>query len=99
MKPVLFGYQRVRASASAEEVAKGRDALVAFAFREGFALGEVFVSLVQTGEVSSSLDDVLAHTAAYLERAELLRLKVEAALRYGLVGALAMPLLVVPYPR
>jgi hypothetical protein len=43
MKPLLFGYQRVRASASSEEVAKGRDALVAFAFREGFALGEVFV--------------------------------------------------------
>jgi hypothetical protein len=43
MKPVLFGYQRVRASGSAEEVAKGRDALVAFAIREGFALAEVFV--------------------------------------------------------
>lgn len=46
------------------------------------AFGEVFVSLVQTGEVSGSLDEVLDQTAGYLERAELLRLKVEAALRY-----------------
>jgi type II secretory pathway component PulF len=46
------------------------------------AFGEVFVSLVQTGEVSGSLDIVLEQTAGYLERAELLRLKVEAALRY-----------------
>jgi hypothetical protein len=43
MKPVMFGYQRVRASGSAQELARGREALVAFAFREGFALGEVFV--------------------------------------------------------
>jgi type IV pilus assembly protein PilC len=40
------------------------------------------VSLVQTGEVSGSLDEVLDQTAGYFERAELLRLKVEAALRY-----------------
>ncbi len=46
------------------------------------AFGEVFVSLVQTGEVSGSLDEVMLQTAGYLERAELLRLKVEAALRY-----------------
>src|SRR5262249_29719682 len=37
---------------------------------------------VQTGEVSGSLDTVLEQTAGYFERAELLRLKVEAALRY-----------------
>jgi hypothetical protein len=43
VKPILFGYQTVRASTPAEEVAKGREELVAFALREGFALGEVFV--------------------------------------------------------
>jgi len=46
------------------------------------AFSEVFVSLVQTGEVSGSLDEVLDQTAGYFERAELLRLKVEGALRY-----------------
>jgi hypothetical protein len=43
VKPILFGYQTVRVSTPAEEVAKGREELVAFALREGFALGEVFV--------------------------------------------------------
>ena len=43
MKPILFGYQTVRVSTPAAEVARGRDALAAFAIREGFALGEVFV--------------------------------------------------------
>jgi type IV pilus assembly protein PilC len=43
---------------------------------------EVFVSLVDTGEVSGTLDQIMEHTAGYLERAEVLRLKVEAALRY-----------------
>ena len=43
MKPILFGYQTVRVSSSAAEVAKGREALAAFAIREGFALAEVFV--------------------------------------------------------
>src|SRR5262249_45754174 len=46
------------------------------------AFSDVFVSLVETGEVSGSLDEVLEQTAGYFERAELLRLKVEAALRY-----------------
>jgi len=40
------------------------------------------VSLVNTGEVSGTLDRIMDHTAGYLERAEALRLKVEAALRY-----------------
>jgi len=40
------------------------------------------VSLVHTGEVSGTLDLIMEHTATYLERAETLRLKVEAALRY-----------------
>jgi type IV pilus assembly protein PilC len=76
----------------------------------GMALGrhpqvfdEVFVSLVHTGEASGTLDQVMDHTANYLERAEVLRLKVEAALRYpifvltfaGLVF-LAMILKIVP---
>jgi type IV pilus assembly protein PilC len=64
-----------------DDVQKG-ESLAGALGRHPRAFGEVFVSLVQTGEVSSSLDDVLAHTAAYLERAELMRLKVEAALRY-----------------
>jgi len=64
-----------------DDVQKG-ESLARALGRHPQAFGEVFVSLVQTGEVSSSLDDVLAHTAAYLERAEMVRLKVEAALRY-----------------
>lgn len=64
-----------------EDVQKG-ESLAAALGRHPRAFGEVFVSLVQTGEVSGSLDEVLAHTATYLERAEMLRLKVEAALRY-----------------
>jgi hypothetical protein len=43
VKPILFGYQTVRLSTPAEAVAKGREELAAFALREGFALGEVFV--------------------------------------------------------
>lgn len=43
MKPILFGYQTVRVSTPADEVARGREALAAFALREGFALAEVFV--------------------------------------------------------
>jgi hypothetical protein len=43
VKPILFGYQTVRLSTPVEEVAQGREALAAFALREGFALAEVFV--------------------------------------------------------
>jgi type IV pilus assembly protein PilC len=64
-----------------DDVQKG-EALATALGRHPRAFGEVFVSLVQTGEVSGSLDDVLGQTAGYLERAEMLRLKVEAALRY-----------------
>jgi len=64
-----------------DDVQKG-DALATALGRHPHAFGEVFVSLVQTGEVSGSLDEVLGQTASYLERAEMLRLKVEAALRY-----------------
>jgi type II secretory pathway component PulF len=42
----------------------------------------VFVSLVNTGEVSGTLDKIMDQTATYMERAETLRLKVQAALRY-----------------
>ncbi len=65
----------------ADDVQKG-ESLAAALGRHPEAFGEVFVSLVQTGEVSGSLDEVLNQTAGYFERAELLRLKVEAALRY-----------------
>ncbi len=65
------------------DVQKG-ESLAAALSRHPEAFGEVFVSLVQTGEVSGSLDEVLDQTAGYFERAELLRLKVEAALRYPL---------------
>ena len=64
-----------------DDVSKG-DSLAMALGRHPRAFGEVFVSLVQTGEVSGSLDEVLGQMAAYLERAEMLRLKVEAALRY-----------------
>jgi type II secretory pathway component PulF len=64
-----------------DDVQKG-ESLAAALGRHPEAFGEVFVSLVQTGEVSGSLDEVLEQTAGYFERAELLRLKVEAALRY-----------------
>lgn len=64
-----------------DDVQKG-DSLATALSRHPEAFSEVFVSLVQTGEVSGTLDEVLEHTAGYLERAELLRLKVEAALRY-----------------
>jgi type IV pilus assembly protein PilC len=46
------------------------------------AFDGVFVSLVNTGEVSGTLDKIMDQTATYLERAETLRLKVQAALRY-----------------
>ena len=65
------------------DVQKGESLATALG-RHPEAFGEVFVSLVQTGEVSGSLDEVLEQTAGYFERAELLRLKVEAALRYPL---------------
>lgn len=64
-----------------DDVQKGESLAGALA-RHPHVFDEVFVSLVQTGEVSGTLDLVMDHTAAYLERAELLRLKVEAALRY-----------------
>jgi len=64
-----------------DDVQKGESLATALS-RHPDAFGDVFVSLVQTGEVSGTLDDVLSHTAGYLERAELLRLKVEGALRY-----------------
>ncbi len=64
-----------------DDVQKG-DSLGAALARHPHVFDEVFVSLVQTGEVSGTLDQVMDHTASYLERAETLRLKVEAALRY-----------------
>jgi type II secretory pathway component PulF len=64
-----------------DDVQKG-DSLATALGRHPDAFGDVLVSLVHTGEVSGSLDEVMLQTAGYLERAELLRLKVEAALRY-----------------
>ena len=65
----------------ADEVQKGESLSAALAKHPG-AFDEVFVSLVNTGEVSGTLDRIMDQTAAYLERAETLRLKVQAALRY-----------------
>jgi len=65
----------------ADDVQKG-DTLSTALTRHPHAFDEVFVSLVNTGEVSGTLDQILDQTATYLERAEDLRLKVEAALRY-----------------
>jgi len=62
-------------------VQKG-DTLATALARHPEAFDEVFVSLWNTGEVSGTLDQILDQTATYLERAEDLRLKVEAALRY-----------------
>lgn len=64
-----------------DDVQKG-DSLAASLGRHPHVFDEVFVSLVETGEVSGTLDTVMEQTASYLERAEVLRLKVEAALRY-----------------
>ena len=64
-----------------DDVQKGESLSAALAKHPG-AFDEVFVSLVNTGEVSGTLDKIMDQTAAYLERAENLRLKVEAALRY-----------------
>lgn len=65
----------------ADDVQKG-DSLSGALARHPGAFDEVLVSLVQTGEVSGTLDQIMDQTASYLERAEALRLKVEAALRY-----------------
>ena len=65
----------------ADDVQKG-DTLATAMARHPAAFDEVFVSLVNTGEISGTLDQILDQTATYLERAEDLRLKVEAALRY-----------------
>jgi type IV pilus assembly protein PilC len=65
----------------ADDVQKG-DTLSTALARHPEAFDEVFVSLVNTGEISGTLDQILDQTATYLERAEELRLKVEAALRY-----------------
>lgn len=64
----------------AEDVQKGDSLSAALAKHPAF--DEVFVSLVHTGEISGTLDRIMDQTAGYLERAEALRLKVEAALRY-----------------
>src|SRR5262249_36073170 len=65
----------------ASDVQKG-DSLSTALGKHPETFNEVFVSLVQTGEVSGTLDQIMDQTASYLERAETLRLKVEAALRY-----------------
>ncbi len=65
----------------ASDVQKG-DSLSGALARHPETFDEVFVSLVHTGEISGTLDQIMDQTATYLERAETLRLKVEAALRY-----------------
>ena len=67
----------------ADEVQKG-ESLSASLSKHPYAFDEVFVSMVNTGEFSGTLDRIMDQTATYLERAETLRLKVEAALRYPL---------------
>src|SRR5262245_57181339 len=65
----------------ADDVQRG-DSLATALGRHPGAFSDVFVSLVNTGEISRTLDTILDQTATYLERAETLRLKVQAALRY-----------------
>jgi type IV pilus assembly protein PilC len=86
----------------AGDVQEGVTLAVALA-RHPEAFDEVFVSLVNTGEVSGTLDQILGQTATYLERAEELRQKVEAALRYptfvlmfSMIVMLGMILWVIP---
>ncbi len=86
----------------ADDVQKGESLSNALG-RHPEAFDAVFVSLVNTGEVSGTLDSILEQTATYLEKAEGLRLKVEAALRYptfvlsfALVVLLAMLLKIIP---
>jgi type IV pilus assembly protein PilC len=64
-----------------DDVQKGESLSTALAKHPG-AFDDVFVSLVNTGEVSGTLDSIMDQSATYMERAETLRLKVEAALRY-----------------
>jgi type IV pilus assembly protein PilC len=65
----------------ADDVQRG-DSLATALSRHPGAFSEVFVSLVNTGEISGTLDTILDQTATYMERSETLRLKVQAALRY-----------------
>jgi type IV pilus assembly protein PilC len=86
----------------ADDVQRG-ESLSAALSNHPQAFDPVFVSLVKTGEVSGTLDRIMDQTASYLERAESLRQRVEAALRYptfvlsfaGIV-LLAMMLKIVP---
>ena len=64
-----------------DDVQQGESLSTALAKHPG-AFDEVFVSLVNTGEVSGTLDRIMDQSATYLERSEALRLKVQAALRY-----------------
>jgi len=65
----------------AEDVQKG-ESLSSSLSRHPAAFDEVLTSLVATGEVSGTLDKIMEQTATYMEKAEALRLRVEAALRY-----------------
>lgn len=85
-----------------DDVAKG-ESLAAALGRHPDVFDEVFVSLVHTGEVSGTLDQVMDQTAGYMERAEALRVKVESALRYpvfvlsfALLVLMAMILKIIP---
>jgi len=79
----------------ADDVQKGEPLSTALGKHPG-AFSEVFVSLVNTGEVSGTLDRIMDQTATYFERAETLRLKVQAALRYPIfVTTFALAILVV----
>jgi len=64
-----------------DDVQKGETLSGALAKHPG-AFDEVFVSLVNTGEVAGTLDRIMDQSATYMESAEALRLKVQAALRY-----------------
>lgn len=85
-----------------DDVARG-NSLASALGRHPDVFDEVFVSLVHTGEVSGTLDQVMDQTAGYLERAEALRVRVESALRYpvfvlsfAMLVLLAMILKIIP---
>ncbi len=58
------------------------------------AFNNMYVSVVHSGEVSGSLNEVLEQLATYMENVEALKAKVKAAMRYPMFIALFVTLLV-----
>jgi Flp pilus assembly protein TadG len=65
----------------ARQVEEGQSLSQAMATYPG-TFDRIYTGLIQTAEVSGNLDTTFAQLAAYLERSEIIRAKVKAALRY-----------------